>query len=232
MTTDRLPLPSALPEWQRSGRFFLIAAALHVAALAYPLQLALGKLDLPQPETIVVRLTDAVSPKPMEPPKSQTAEPRPTAPQVRERAPQPNRPILAMAPRENSPTPTHTVAPQISAPTAPESAPTLAPAPVHAPAATATVTAARFNAAYLNNPEPKYPPLSRRLGEEGKVLLKVRVTADGQPSAVDLEKTSSFERLDDAARQAVARWCFVPAKRGDEAIEATVIVPIVFRLDS
>ena len=216
MTTDRLPLPSALPEWQRSGRFFLIAAALHVAALAYPLQLALGKLDLPQPETIVVRLTDAVSPKPMEPPKSQTAEPRPTAPQVRERAPQPNRPILAMAPRENSPTPTHTVAPQISAPTAPESAPTLAPAP----------------AAYLNNPEPKYPPLSRRLGEEGKVLLKVRVTADGQPSAVDLEKTSSFERLDDAARQAVARWRFVPAKRGDEAIEATVIVPIVFRLDS
>ena len=203
-----------------------------MAALAYPLQLALGKLDLPPPETIVVRLTDAVSPKPMAPPKSQAAEPRPAAPQVRERTPQPNRPILAMAPRESNPTPTHTVAPQNSAPTAPESAPTSAPAPLHSPAATATVTAARFNAAYLNNPEPKYPPLSRRLGEEGKVLLKVRVTADGQPSAVDLEKTSSFERLDDAARQAVARWRFVPAKRGDEAIEATVIVPIVFRLDS
>ena len=58
MTTDRLPLPSALPEWQRSGRFFLIAAALHVAALAYPLQLALGKLDLPQPQTTGVRSPD------------------------------------------------------------------------------------------------------------------------------------------------------------------------------
>ncbi|MDP2881955.1 MAG: energy transducer TonB [Azonexus sp.] len=96
----------------------------------------------------------------------------------------------------------------------------------------APVAAARFDAAYLNNPEPKYPPLSRRLGEEGKVLLKVRVTVDGQPSAVDLEKTSSFERLDEAARQAVARWRFVPAKRGNEAIEATVIVPVVFRLDN
>jgi protein TonB len=101
-----------------------------------------------------------------------------------------------------------------------------------APAAPVTITAARFNAAYLNNPEPKYPPLSRRLGEEGKVLLKVRVMPDGNPGAVDLEKSSNFERLDEAARQAVSRWRFIPAKRGDEPIEASVIVPIVFRLDS
>ena len=63
------------------------------------------------------------------------------------------------------------------------------------------------------------------------MLLRVRVSADGQPAAVDLEKSSNFERLDEAARQVVARWRFVPAKRGEEAIEATVIVPIVFRLD-
>ena len=94
------------------------------------------------------------------------------------------------------------------------------------------VTPARFNAAYLNNPEPKYPPLSRRLGEEGKVLLKVRVTVEGHAAAVDLEKSSSFERLDEAAKQAVARWRFVPAKRGNEAIEESVLVPVVFRLDS
>ena len=64
------------------------------------------------------------------------------------------------------------------------------------------------------------------------MLLKVRVTVEGMAAAVDLEKTSGFERLDDAARQAVARWRFVPAKRGDEPIEASVIVPIVFRLDT
>ena len=50
--------------------------------------------------------------------------------------------------------------------------------------------------------------------------------------AVDLEKSSNFERLDESARQSVARWRFVPARRGDEAIEATVIVPIVFRLEN
>jgi protein TonB len=99
------------------------------------------------------------------------------------------------------------------------------------PAAPVLATAPSFNAAYLHNPAPVYPSSSRRLGEEGRVLLRVKVTALGQPVAVDLEKSSKFERLDEAARQAVARWRFVPAKRGDEAVEGSVIVPIVFRLD-
>lgn len=96
----------------------------------------------------------------------------------------------------------------------------------------APVSPALFDAAYLNNPRPDYPRMSRRLGEEGKVLLRVRVRADGTASTVDLEKGSNFDRLDEAARQAVLRWRFVPAKRGNEAVEASVIVPIVFRLDS
>jgi protein TonB len=39
----------------------------------------------------------------------------------------------------------------------------------------------RFDAAYLNNPKPSYPPLARRLGEEGRVTLRVHVTPDGLP---------------------------------------------------
>jgi len=101
-------------------------------------------------------------------------------------------------------------------------------APASAPA---SVTEARFDAAYLHNPRPVYPPLSRRLGEQGKVLLRIRVSPQGQAAAVDLEKSSNFQRLDEAASQVVAQWRFVPARRGDEAVEATVIVPIVFRLE-
>ncbi|UCV05932.1 energy transducer TonB [Dechloromonas denitrificans] len=123
------------------------------------------------------------------------------------------------------PSPTFSVpAPSAAPPAPPAAAPTASAAPV-------TVTPARFDAAYLHNPEPKYPPLSRRLGEEGKVLLRVRVSRDGQPATIDFEKSSNFERLDEAAKQVVARWRFIPAKRGDEAIEASVIIPIVFRLD-
>ncbi|MBV2192845.1 MAG: TonB family protein, partial [Azonexus sp.] len=73
------------------------------------------------------------------------------------------------------------------------------PAPVAAvptsPAAPAALSAARFDAAYLQNPQPPYPSMSRRLGEEGKVLLKVRVLPDGNPASVDVEKSSSFGRL-------------------------------------
>ena len=62
-------------------------------------------------------------------------------------------------------------------------------------------------------------------------MLRVRVASDGQTLTVDIEKSSNFPRLDDAARQAVSRWRFVPARRGDETVEATVIVPLVFHLD-
>ena len=225
MATDLLTLQPELPEWRRSGRFLLIAAALHGAVLFYPLQLAIGKLEMPQPSAIMVRLVEAVSPPAVAPPKPQAPAPQPTVNQPRERAMATPRPVLAMSPEQAAPA-VFSV-PAVAAPPAP---PIASAAP--ATAAPAAVSAARFDAAYLQNPAPKYPPLSRRLGEEGKVLLKVRVSADGLPAAVELERSSSFERLDEAARQVVAHWRFVPAKRGDVAIEASVIVPIVFRLDS
>ena len=41
---------------------------------------------------------------------------------------------------------------------------------------------------------------------------------------------ASGQRLDRAAEDAVARWRFVPARRGESAVEAWVLVPIVFKL--
>jgi protein TonB len=122
----------------------------------------------------------------------------------------------------------------LSAPaeTVPEPTPATPPAPAvaAAPAAAAAVTAARFDAAYLHNPRPAYPMLSRRLREEGQVMLRVLVSADGQPARVELRTSSGSDRLDRAAQEAVARWRFVPARRGDVAVEAWVLVPIVFKL--
>ncbi len=99
-------------------------------------------------------------------------------------------------------------------------------------AAPAPLLAARFDADYLHNPRPVYPAASRRLGEEGRVILRVRVSAQGLPLAVDIKQSSGFPRLDEAARAAVERWRFVPAKQGPEAIESSVLVPLQFTLDS
>jgi len=90
----------------------------------------------------------------------------------------------------------------------------------------------RLNAAYLNNPAPLYPPLSRRMGEEGKVVLRVLVNAEGAAIQVNLHTTSGSTRLDDAATKAVQLWRFVPAQQADKAVMAWVLVPIRFRLDS
>lgn len=213
-------LPGEIPEWWRSGRFFVLAIALHLAVLSYPLQRFVGKLEIPPPVTLMVRLVDAVAPPtplPMRSVPDSAPRATPKAAPVREQRALKRQPVMALQPEQSAP------ATSFAAPSAPETP--LAPPPPPA------VTPARFDAAYLQNPRPAYPLVSRRLGEEGKVLLRVRVGTEGQPAAVDLEKSSNFARLDEAARQVVERWRFVPAKRGEQAIEATVIVPIVFRLE-
>lgn len=87
-----------------------------------------------------------------------------------------------------------------------------------------------WKADYLRNPKPVYPSASRRLGERGVVLLRVLVTATGDPAQVDLKKTSGYARLDESARAAVRHWKFMPARLGDKPVEAWVLVPIEFSL--
>lgn len=89
----------------------------------------------------------------------------------------------------------------------------------------------KFGVAYLNNPKPNYPAISRRAGEEGRVLFRVLVNANGEPESVEVSTSSGFERLDSAALEAVKQWRFVPAKRNNQSISAYVTVPISFKLN-
>ncbi|HMN43761.1 MAG TPA: energy transducer TonB [Povalibacter sp.] len=116
-----------------------------------------------------------------------------------------------------------------------ENAITLTAAPPSAPPAqpstpTPAITLPRFDADYLSNPAPTYPSVSRRLREQGLVILRVRVTPAGAAAVVQVDRTSGFPRLDTAAVDAVQHWRFVPARRGDEAVEAWVLVPVEFEL--
>ncbi len=103
------------------------------------------------------------------------------------------------------------------------------PAPVAAPAP--PIIPPNFNADYLHNPPPPYPPVARRLGEQGRVVLRVLVSADGKAEQVDLRASSGSPRLDAAALETVRHWKFVPARQGDRPIAAWVLVPISFRLE-
>jgi len=89
---------------------------------------------------------------------------------------------------------------------------------------------AKANAAYLHNPKPEYPALAMRRQWEGKVVLLVRVLADGSVAAVSVATSSGHEVLDEAALEAVRAWHFVPARQGGRAVESWANVPINFNL--
>ncbi len=97
---------------------------------------------------------------------------------------------------------------------------------------TAAASPPSFNAAYLRNPPPLYPLVARRNGEQGTVTLKVRVTREGMAASVAVEKTSGSFHLDNAALETVRTWRFVPARQGTQPVEAWVLVPVVFRLET
>jgi periplasmic protein TonB len=93
------------------------------------------------------------------------------------------------------------------------------------------ITAPIFAADYLDNPAPAYPSLSRRAGEQGRVVLRVLVSPSGKADEVEIRTSSGHHRLDESARDTVRRWRFIPAKRGDEPVQAWVLIPISFRLE-
>lgn len=84
---------------------------------------------------------------------------------------------------------------------------------------------------YLNAPPPKYPPLARRRGWQGEVVLRVHVGLDGRPLSVEVETGSGHALLDRTAREHVlATWRFAPAQVDGRSVEAWGRVPIVFAL--
>jgi protein TonB len=152
----------------------------------------------------------------------QTPAPPKAQPQaIADPTPSPNAPAGSLAP--NTPAAPTPAAAGPATPTG-QSAPAAPPAP-------ASVQLPSTNADYLQNPKPAYPPLSRRMGEQGKVIVRVLIGADGQPQKAELKQSSSFERLDQAALTTVMKWRYVPGKRGGVAEDMWFNVPINFVLE-
>ncbi|MGH8049338.1 MAG: energy transducer TonB [Arenimonas sp.] len=81
-------------------------------------------------------------------------------------------------------------------------------------------------------PAPKYPPLSLRNGEEGIVLLLVKVGADGKPIDASIKKSSGYRELDrNALKHVLATWRFHPAMHQGIAIPALALVPVNYTID-
>ncbi len=95
-----------------------------------------------------------------------------------------------------------------------------------APAPAATETAP----SEVSNPPPEYPPLARRRGCEGSVVLAFEIMPDGTCGEVRVNETSGHKILDEAALRAVRGWRFKPATRAGLPIAATQRIRFTFRL--
>ena len=210
-------------------------ALLHVGGLA-ALQsgLLVRAYEMVVPVEMISQITEPPQPElPAPPPPPAPAPPEPVkskAPTLPP-APQP----LAIA--DTTPTPNApVVAPAPPAPLPPMNAPVAAVAPTAAPPAAPApapkVELPRSDADYLNNPKPPYPPVSKRMGEQGRVIVRVYVSENGHPQKSELRTSSGFDRLDATAVATVMRWRFRPGMRGGAPEAMWVSVPIDFTLDN
>ena len=114
-------------------------------------------------------------------------------------------------------------------------------APVAAVATAAPVQVARptpprvelpsSDADYLQNPKPPYPRLSKKLNEQGTVVMRVLIGSNGEPMKAEIGKSSGFDRLDESAATTVMKWRYAPGKRGGVAEAMWFNVPINFVLE-
>ena len=197
---------------------------MRTAELIVPVEVLAQFIEPPQPIQEPVPPAPPVTPerrvKPV-PAVQKKVAPKPAAqataqpPAIPDPAPSPSAPAGSI-------TPTFASVPAVVA---------TAPAPAPAPPAPPSVQLPSSNADYLQNPKPAYPPLSKRLGEQGKVTVRVLIGADGVPQKAELRQSSGFDRLDQAALNTVLKWRYVPGKRGGVAEEMWFNVPINFVLE-
>ena len=192
--------------------------------------LALFAALRPQPQSLSIAIPDPIMISLLSTPQTTSQKPMPPATSTEKAQKSVNKPaskpVAPLIKETNQPTPSME---QTSAPTTATSLPAAEPASKAID--TQTYQSPNFNAAYLNNPAPDYPSISRREGEQGLVLLRVQVTANGTAASVELQTSSGSTRLDQAALEAVKKWRFVPAKRGEQPVSASVTVPVSFSIE-
>lgn len=122
------------------------------------------------------------------------------------------------------------VKPKPTKPVAATPAVSKVPPPRESSVATRATTPAVYDAAYLKNPAPRYPMSAIREKAEGTVVVRAEILANGQSGRVELQTSSGFDSLDNAAMSTIKKWRFKPAMVDGQPTNQWVTIPITFRL--
>ncbi len=106
------------------------------------------------------------------------------------------------------------------------------PRPVAPPPSPVVKKAPEIDPRYKRRFQPDYPPTSRRLGEEGSVIVQVLVDPEGKVSDGKIQKSSGFPRLDEAAlKHALRAWRFTPGTEDGKPVSVWHSVKVTFRIE-
>ena len=233
-------MPAVLPPPPPPGGVDLPPAARAVAAGAIVAAHLAAGWALLQVEPVrqalgaaVPLFVDIIEPAPVPPPPAPVPPPPAPKPRVEQRTPPP--PVVAAppspapAPFEVPPPPPEPAPPAPPVEVAPP-APTPLPAPPPPPAVPKTVSASAVQ--YLTPPSLSYPLQSKRLRESGQVTLRVLIEANGRPSRIEVQASSGYQRLDDAAVSAMRTARFKPYIENGQPLAVWVQTPIRFDLEN
>lgn len=217
-------MPAAGIAWERWAGFAFVVA-LHALAL-YGLW---TYRILPSPAEAMTLFVNFINPPPpQEPPKPEPPrpvkleKPRPAEP-VRPQQLVVEAPVVSAAEPVAPPPPKDPPAAIVAVPAAPPAAPPKPAGPVK--------LAEELSIACPNRIAPVYPPQSRRLGEQGRVVLRVELDERGQVTQAGIAASAGSTRLDDAALAAVRQWRCNPALRGGIPVRAVALQPFNFILE-
>jgi len=118
------------------------------------------------------------------------------------------------------------------APPEPVAEPTLVDVPPSPPAPAAAATAPKLvtHVEYVRRPALEYPTMSRRFGEQGRVVVRVLINPRGQAERVELQEASPYRRLNEAALKAAQEAQYRPYTENGVAQTVWALVPLVFEL--
>lgn len=222
------------PRWDKLAGLLLVLA-LHGAVLyglwSYRL--------LPAPEEAVTLFVNLINPPPpqkKEPPPPPPPQPPKQVKLVKPRPvsspPQPvlvsNAPVTSPA-EPVAPPPPPSPEPVVDAPPAPPSPEPIVAAPPAPPAP--VMLGSDLAVACPQRSAPEYPAMSRRLREQGRMVLRVELDETGRVASASVKESSGFKRLDEAGLVAVRSWhCNAPVRNG-EAVRAVALQPFNFVLE-
>ena len=211
----------SIEQWSKLSGLAMVLAlhgVLLYAAMSYKL--------IPPPQEAVTLFVNLINPpKKVEPPPE---PPKPPPKKVTLVKPQ-----LVLQPKPEPVLVSNAPVVAVNEPVAPP--PPVVPVPLvpdEPPAKPATVTlSSELSVSCPQRAMPNYPAASRRLNEQGLVVLRVELDETGHITAARVEASSGYRRLDEAGLAIVKTWHCNAATREGKAVRALALQPFDFILE-